>query len=429
MEKHLNIVGLVTILILSLIVGSLALLHKVGPAFVAVPASSQVGAVGATVETPLSLAKKEKTRIDLIAGFSNLSPVLAAYVVDLQDKNCQLRNLLGEACGTSVAANLTISASTDTPPAGLVIIDSSATTDGVVLLKGKLRLQGSLSAVLDKFPVTLTTVGGANLAAVTGSVTLKLGGEEFTESVGATSCVPSCVNNTVATVTFDNLDYNIPANTAIGNTVDFEVLADINDIEPGTLDEGDKLKAEVTAANRGAMDIENSNGDQLTASQRTGTAIGNAQELRSAGVQVSLVSVNASNTAGPGANDDIGTFTIRYRVTAIGDDIYLSSGLVDTGAIANLFDVDRSGVKIANGLTSMIINDSPKTSNGNFKITEGTSWIITAQVAVSNSIVRQAGQFRAGLEAVRWNSNDSGSVYNSYTNGLETFKTNYLTLN
>ena len=292
----------------------------------------------------------------------------------------------------STAANteLKISTASDSPDAGIVVIDESDTTDDVVLLTGKLRLDGDSDILIDEFPVTFTTVGGSDVDEVTSSVKLILDGEEYTESVSTSGVL-------TATVTFDNLDFNMNA----GDTVEFSVLADINDINAGTLDEGDTLVASVTSTNRDYIDAENSEGDQLSDStEKSGTATGEAQEFRTNGIVLDLVSTDTDKAEGTSSNDDLGTFTIRFKVTAVGDTVYVStladatlSG-VTTGKTSIL--VDRAGTATVGGTSVTITNltDTDTNAAGLYTIEEGDSETSEITTTVQLPTAGLAGQFQ-----------------------------------
>lgn len=328
----------------------------------------------------------------------------------------------------STAANteLKISTASDSPDAGIVVIDESDTTDDVVLLTGKLRLDGDSDILIDEFPVTFTTVGGSDVDEVTSSVKLILDGEEYTESVSTSGVL-------TATVTFDNLDFNMNA----GDTVEFSVLADINDINAGTLDEGDTLVASVTSTNRDYIDAENSEGDQLSDStEKSGTATGEAQEFRTNGIVLDLVSTDTDKAEGTSSNDDLGTFTIRFKVTAVGDTVYVStladatlSG-VTTGKTSIL--VDRAGTATVGGTSVTITNltDTDTNAAGLYTIEEGDSETFEITTTVQLPTAGLAGQFRAVLGGVSWDTDSTDATPdNAYTSNLDDFKTSYIGLN
>ncbi len=317
----------------------------------------------------------------------------------------------------SSAADTELKISTDTsasPEADMVAVDESDNTDNVPLLVGKFKLEGTSDAVIDEIPVTLTVTGATDVDAVTGSVTLVLDGEEYTESVSTNSV-------TSATITFDNLDFDLAA----GKTITFKVLADINDIETGTFDEGDTLTASLTSTNRDYMDVENEEGDQLSdSSEKSGTATGEAQEFRTNGVVLNLLSTSATVSDGASANTDTGTFEIKFGVKAIGDTIYVAS------TSAYIF---KGSVATTSNSMSLILendSDSEETANGNFLIEEGDVENFTMTVTVpllGNS--SSTGSYQVRLAGLGWDTADNAVATQQYTSNLDDFKTKYISLN
>lgn len=312
---------------------------------------------------------------------------------------------------SSADTDLRISKSSDSPEDGIVIVDDSDETDNVLLLAGTLRLDGNSDATLDELPVTFTTSGGSNLNVIASNLILVLGDEEYSENVA------SALGSPGATITFDDLDFDIEA----GDTVDFEIRADIN----GTDDynEGDTITASITSDNRSAMDVENEEGDQIADSDRSGTATGEAQEFRSEGISVSLVSVSDS------VNSDatLGTYTIKFKVTAVGDEAYVGTAVTKyTYALENASSgATTAGVSaaITNGGGSG--NSTSTTTGGNWKINEGTSVTLTLQV-FGNGGSLAGGAYRAVLSAIGWDSSDAdAALANSYTSNMDDFHTDY----
>lgn len=320
---------------------------------------------------------------------------------------------------TSANTELKITTSSESPDAGIVVIDETDSTDDVVLLIGKIEVEGTSDVVVDELPITLTTVGGANVAAVTGSITLKIDGKEFSESVTTSGAL-------TGTTTFDNLDLTLDA----GKTYTFTVSADINDTDAGNLDEGDTLVASLTSTNRDNIDVENEEGDQLnTSSERSGTATGEAQEFRTNGIKLTLVSTDTDATTGTSANDDVGLFTIKYKVTAIGDTIYISSLATSAGLT---YSVDKSGTATSStAITGAVVNndDTTLTSVGNYEIEEGESETFTLSVSVPLGTGGTSGQYRTALTGVKWSTTDVAAPANTYSSELDSFKTAYKVLN
>lgn len=326
---------------------------------------------------------------------------------------------------TSADTELKISTDSDSPEADVVMVDDSSSTDDVVLLKGKLKLEGTSDVVLDEMPVSFSPVG-ADINVIAESLKLVIDGEEYTESV------PSIADAATGTVTFDNLDLDISA----GDTVEFTVMADITDLDGTIFAEGDSLEANVTSTNRDYMDVENEEGDQLSdSSEKTGTATGEAQEFRTEGVMVTLVSTSSAVTAGQSANDDLGEFTIKFKVKAMGDAIYVSSAAaasLTTAGNGTVVGVERSGTATIGGVNVTVVNttDDDQTANGNYLIEDGEEETFEMTATVQLPTAGAAGQFRALIRAIDWATTDSAVISGTgYTSNLDSFKTSYKALN
>ncbi len=320
--------------------------------------------------------------------------------------------------GTAADTELKISKATDSPKEAVVVVDASEVTDDVSVLKGKLKLEGDSDVVLDELPVTFTVTGATDVDQLTTSVTLVLGDEEYTETVSTSAAT--------ATVTFDNLDFAIDA----GDTVEFEVLANIEDID-GTADEGDTLTASITSTNRDYIDVENEEGDQLSDStEKSGTAIGEAQEFRSEGIQVTLVSTATDATVGTSTNDDVGLFTLKFKVKAIGDTVYMSS--ISTDGTSVNWAVDKAGTATsASTISATLVNstDDDKTAVGNYQIEEGEEETFELSISVPLGAGGTSGQYRAAIDGILWDTSDDTSMANTYSSNLDDFKTSYKVLN
>ncbi len=317
---------------------------------------------------------------------------------------------------TSADTELKFSTDSDSPEAGIVMIDEDDGKDDVVLLKGKIKLDGDSDVNLDELPVTFSPVG-ENFNEIASSITLVIDGEEYSENVSSIADAAS------GTVVFDDLDLDISA----GDTIEFEVRADINGTD-GAMDDGDSLTASVTSTNVDNVDAENEQGDNLTTSDTTGSVVGEAQEFRSSGVMLTLVSTDTDVTPGNGSSDDLGTFKIRFKVKALDDTAYTSS------VVANAVNyvVDRAGTSTTGGLSATLVNvtDSDLNSTGLYAVEGDEEETFELTVTVQLPTAGAAGQYRLSLTGFKWDD-DSTDVTpdNTYTSNLDQFKTSYLGLN
>lgn len=234
----------------------------------------------------------------------------------------------------AASADTELKISTDsTPTAGIVKASSTNDTKGVTLLKGKMKLDGTSKVWLDEMPIVLTTTGDS-IDALTGTVTLTIGGNTYTESTGSNcvndatnfSTAETCASATTAAVVFDNLNLTLEA----GSTTTFVVTADINDTEntgvtATDFDDADSLTASLTSGARAYIVAENASGDQLTDStEMSGSAGGNAQQFFAEGVNVVMGTATVTPTANTTTGDVTSVaYSIPVTVTAFGDTLYL----------------------------------------------------------------------------------------------------------
>ncbi len=147
-------------------------------------------------------------------------------------------------------------------------------------------------------------------------------------------------------------------------------------------------------------------------------------------VMLTLVSVDSLVTSGDLSNDDLGTFKIKFKVKAVGDDVYVSS-LV--GNAVN-YEIDRNGVAISTGHNSVSatitnVTDTNKTSVGNYVVEDGVeeTFILTTSIQLGGDIV--SGMYRTNLTGFKWSASDVSSPSNTYSSNLLDFRTSYVGLN
>jgi peptidoglycan hydrolase-like protein with peptidoglycan-binding domain len=312
----------------------------------------------------------------------------------------------------SADTELRISKDSDSPDEGIVIVDNDG-EDDVVLLRGSIEVEGDSDITIDEIPVTLTVGDGAtDVDQVINTLRLDIGGNEYAENVTSTS--------TTVVITFDDLDLTIDA----GDTIDFTIMGDINDVDDFT--DGSTLTASITANNVDDIDAENEQGDQIDDGDRSGTALGEEQQFRETGIAPRLVSTGTSVTSNQNANDDIGSFRIRFSITGAGDSVYVSAD-----PDGYIYSVERGTTEVTAGTSSTIVNltDDDETANGNFLIEEGETETFELTITAQLPTAGTSGQYRALLEGIKWDTDDDATLDNTYTTNLDQFRTSYAVLN
>jgi len=305
----------------------------------------------------------------------------------------------------------------DINEAHVINVESGTTdTDDVKILSFTLEADGS-DINIDQIPVLITTTGETDESAIIKSTHLLHDGEEITtESVTAGGAV-----------TFDDLDIDIND----GDIEEFMVTVDLQDLT-GALDVGDTVKVELTATEVNAIVAEDESGEDLGAADLTGTAAGEASEVRDVSFNVELESATAVKShAGDISNtsdSDQGTFTITFSVTAFDGSIYIDGTKPIEAGGNNECDLDVVGTD--NYIDSSITSPTGATMSG--EINADARFLVKEDDTERFTItfVTEAyadGLFQVSLENIRYALTDTdGDI--SYTFGLEDFVTDSLSM-
>jgi len=330
---------------------------------------------------------------------------------------------------TSADTELKISLDSNSPDSQAVEVSTTANTDGVVLLKGKMKLTGTSNVWLDSMPILFTT-GATNVSDVASTVYLTIDGQEFSEST---------TTGTTNTVAFDNLDLTLVA----GSTVSFTISADVNNIEAGVFDEGDTLSAVITETQTDAATyiVENTEGDALIDDEKTGAASGETQAFYSKGISVKLVGTPTSvvSTAGDPAattpTSDTGTFKITFEVTAFGDDMRIDDDvIVDTSTYTTVdqLSYSQAGTYAFASTSGTLASTTGATHDTeSFLVEEGTPETFTVTVVGLASDTASQDCFKSvKIEGIGWTTGSADAVgANIYTFDLADFMTPDLYMN
>jgi hypothetical protein len=289
--------------------------------------------------------------------------------------------------GAAASGDLTISTASDNPVTGDVEVSDNDTTDDVTLLVFKAKAKDS-DVTVDSIPVTISTTG-AGVGEVFKNVKLYKGSTLID------------TENIASTTTFDNLDLTIDQD----DTETFTVKADVKELGGG-FTAGDSASSTLSTTNVGNIDAEDANGDSVTA---TGSATGNNQTFRSEGTSVSFTSSDVSvNTD---ATPDQGTYHIKFKVTAFGDDIYV-------GTTSSAFTVSNSNgtTTYSAGISSSADTDS---ASGAYIVHDGDSEDFTATVVVTGGNALNS----VSLSGLKWGTTGANAYANTTTLKASDFQT------
>lgn len=307
----------------------------------------------------------------------------------------------------------------DINDAHVIDIDDTDDTDDVEILAFTLEVEGDSSITVDEIPVLFTSVEatGNDPDDLASSATLIYDGEE----IGSENFLTSDGDGSTETITFDDLDLDLDEGEhEFIVTVDFLSTAD-------TLDAGDTLKAEITSTERDAIDAEDETGENIASGDRTGTALGEASELRDSGIMVELVETSATVDYGDvtATNDhDLATFAMTFEVTAFDADMYIDNTdpALTGGGTAHDLTLTGSGTVVDADITAA---DNSIEATNSFLVEEGQSEEFTITVVITPT---SDGLFQLALGSVLYATTDvDGTV--EYTFNLEDFLTESVYLN
>lgn len=292
-----------------------------------------------------------------------------------------------EDLATSGDLEAKLSKASDSPAAQVVEADSTSDTNGVSLLKFKIKAEGS-DMTIDNMVLSVES-SGADIDEIAKQFTLSMDGNEI-------DSIDSSIASTSGTINFTDLEDDISISE--GDTVEFEVAADINDFE-GAFNAGDTLKVSFTGANFDDTTcssgiectvINDGNDDSVGSSDRSGSALGETQTFYENGLMFSLVSTSASVTTVGDASattptSDTGTFTIKYKLTAFGSNISVDKDCVEDGSQSadegvSYIITNGSNIAATSCSVSSTADTNPDDSNA-WLIEDGSSETFTLTVA------------------------------------------------
>ncbi len=310
-----------------------------------------------------------------------------------------------------------------------IAVSSTTNTDNVEILSFEIEVEGNSDVTVDDLAVDFGTSTGDLLTDLISGAELVVGGEV----IGSESITSA--HNDDGVVVFDSLDWDIEA----GDTIEVIVRVDMNELNTGTFAAGATLNASVDPDNAN-WDVEDENGDDLVAADKSGTATSDSHVFYGDGIQVVMSSVSEVNTTIDGDNNDYTTLTIKFDVTAFGEDAYIPNVITNTVSSSSLVTTAPStsqGVGIAlnsndsdinaTGTKSVTLTSTANEETNSFKVVEGETETFTAKVVVTNGTGGglDAASVRAILTGVGFADTDSATSDQVFTSNITDIKTDY----
>lgn len=351
-----------------------------------------------------------------------------------EDPTTATRTFSFEAFATAVDAELKINEDDqDVNDARTIEVDATADTNDVPLMSFTLEAKGDSDLEIKNFGVSVVVTGATNTDDVLSNLTLWIDGDEVASADTVSGAGTSEFYN------FDDVDTTISA----GDKVSAEFRGDFLSIADA-LDEGDTISltlGEEQTDVAAVVDVEDESGEQLVDADISGSVSAGAFELRSVGIMVTFVSASEVVTAQDSADNDTGTFKIKYNVEAFGDTVYVDDSAaptiaasipdatIATDGVRYLLEKDGTAT-VADVSDTVTYTTSGGASAGTnaVRLDEGedADFTLTA-VRTNNSDSTDNGIFRVLLKAIGWATTDT-TTFNVYDFNLEDFKTDTVSL-
>ncbi len=154
------------------------------------------------------------------------------------------------------------------------------------------------------------------------------------------------------------------------------------------------------------------------------------------GPVLTMLEAATVSTSGDGANDDLGTFKVKFRIGAVGTPVYVASVVSVASAptvpkAVTMVQFERAGVTVATGTTALLTSLTVVNENaaGLYEIPQGTTadFVVTGTVQLPEAGL--AGMFRMSLLSLGWTTDGSGGTPFNTDNLANPFQTSYISLN
>lgn len=327
-------------------------------------------------------------------------------------------------------ASIDLTVSEDSPDAKVIEVDETSDTNNVVIGIYNVEETAGVDVTVDTITVGITIVDPAGGVDPAGAGTVARTASLLVDgSVIGTETVPATAD--AVDLTFDNLNWDLSGDA----NEDVSVRVNLEDTNSAArYDNGTTIQVDAFAIT--VIDDENGN-DESDITTLTTPGAADAHELRTSGIMLEFVSSSASKTftADSTGEEDQGTFSITFDVTAFGTDqrvdktCALNEDQGDAGEGLSLL-ITNSGDLAGDTITSCIITSGSTDTEDNanvFEVDENSTRRLTLTVIATNDGLA-ADFHEVSLEAVNYGTATDNTNASFYTFNLGDFKTDPLHL-
>ena len=289
---------------------------------------------------------------------------------------------------------LSLRLSSDTPEAGVIVTDAKKSSDKTDALAFEIRNSNDADVNLNElsFRVDATfgdgSVTGEDVNDIIRRATLKLDGKTYQGTVSGTDA-----DSYEGTITFKKLRTTIDGNDSVDGTLTIELAGSANHYDTGATLSFSLLAADTDAEGERSGDTTDVNG---SAKGNVMTVVGDAGINVSGRTNTAAATVNSKDTS-----RSYGTFTLKFDVTATGDDVLVPRAVSvndDTATTTGAGVVTMGGT--FTGTSSVVMTSAADRYNDDYFIVhEGDTKTFTVSLTISPDT---EGFYNVGLDYVRF---------------------------
>jgi len=292
-------------------------------------------------------------------------------------------------------------AKNEDPDASILVADDKDESEDYTVFAFNLDNKGDADSLVTDVTVNVATTS-ATLTNMVRRATLMVDGDEFDGDI----------NYNTGEITFEDIDTEIAAD----DDMTFEVSVRLK----GGASNG-TIKLSVAAAGIEAEGVDS--GDDADVS---GSISGETHTVALTGVAVEAVSTSQSvTTPGQDATKSYGTYTIKFDVTALEDDAFISSTTF-SGATTDGVGYVTIGNAFTGTTTAVLTSTADLVSGGRYQVDEGETETFTLTVTLDPS---STGIYGVRLDEVNFNdTNAAGDTVFTVDSSNEDFRTDTITI-
>jgi len=270
---------------------------------------------------------------------------------------------------------IAIQSSKNDPDTSILVADDAKESDEYAVFAFDLKNSQNADAIINDLTINVADLnGGVSATDVIRRATLKVGKTKYVGDVRASS------------IEFKDMNLDIDGEDEITPTLFITLVRNAPATSVSFSITGDDIEAE------GAI----SGDDSIV----TGTQSSETHQVAMAGIVVESVSVaQSSHTPGSSTSASNGQYTIKFDVTALDEDAYISKTAATSTPSGIQFSI--GGNEAYEGAVSALVTSSAKVSGDYYIVREGTTKTFTLTVVLDPTT---AGTFYVNATGVTFNS-------------------------